>query len=41
MSVIGFTTQTPVTAAAFIAWGPILLALAIMLSIHFRTGSEG
>jgi len=29
MSVIGFVTATPITAAAFVAWGPILLALAI------------
>ena len=29
MTVIGFVTATPITAAAFVAWGPILLALAI------------
>jgi len=28
-TVIGFVTATPITAAAFVAWGPILLALAI------------
>jgi hypothetical protein len=38
MSVIGFVTATPITAAAFVAWGPILLALAIMLAVHFRSG---
>ncbi|MFN2262977.1 MAG: hypothetical protein ACK2UM_01850 [Anaerolineales bacterium] len=36
MSVIGFATNTPITAGAFIAWGPILLALSILLSIYFR-----
>lgn len=35
MSVIGYMTQTPITAGAFIAWGPILLALAIMLAVYF------
>ncbi len=36
MSVIGFATNTPITAGAFIAWGPILLALSILLSVYFR-----
>ncbi len=36
MSVIGFATNTPITAVAFIAWGPILLALSILLSLYFR-----
>jgi len=35
-SVIGYTTGLPITAAAFIAWGPILLALAVMLAVYFR-----
>jgi hypothetical protein len=35
MGVIGYMTQTPITTAAFIAWGPILLALAIMLAVYF------
>jgi hypothetical protein len=35
IGVIGYMTQTPITAAAFIAWGPILLALAIMLAVYF------
>lgn len=35
MGVIGYMTQTPITAAAFIAWGPILLVLAVMLAIYF------
>jgi hypothetical protein len=35
-SVIGYTTETSITAAAFVAWGPILLALAVMLAIYFR-----
>ena len=36
MSVIGFATNTPITAGAFIAWDPILLALSILLSLYFR-----
>lgn len=36
MSVIGFATETPITAAAFIAWGPILTALAVLLAILFH-----
>jgi hypothetical protein len=35
MGVIGYMTQTPITVAAFIAWGPILLALAIMMAVYF------
>ncbi len=38
-SVIGYITVTPITAAAFIAWGPILTALAIMLVVYFRKES--
>jgi hypothetical protein len=37
MSVIGLATATPITAGAFVAWGPILLALAILLAFHFRS----
>jgi hypothetical protein len=40
MSVIGFATNTPITAAAFIAWGPILLALAILYAILFYRGEK-
>ena len=36
ISVIGFITETPLTMAGFIAWGPLLLALAILLTVHFR-----
>ena len=36
MSVIGFVTSTPITAAAFIAWGPILLIQAILLAVLFH-----
>ena len=36
MSVIGFATATPITAVGFVAWGPILLALAILLAILFN-----
>jgi hypothetical protein len=35
MAVIGYATQLPITAAAFIAWGPILTALAILLAVYF------
>jgi hypothetical protein len=38
MGVIGFATQTPITAVAFVAWGPILLALAVLLAIYFQKG---
>ena len=38
MSVVGFATATPITAAAFVAWGPILLALSVLLAILFRRG---
>lgn len=33
--VIGFAIESPISSAAFIAWGPILLALAILLAIYF------
>ena len=36
LSVIGFATNTPITAGAFVAWGPILLALSVLLSVYFR-----
>jgi hypothetical protein len=41
MSVIGFSTNTPITAGAFIAWGPILLALAILLARYFQNIKKG
>ncbi|MFC2030906.1 hypothetical protein ACFLWA_09285 [Chloroflexota bacterium] len=37
-SVVGFATATPVGSAAFVAWGPINLALSILLAILFRRG---
>ena len=37
MGVIGYATETPVTAGAFIAWGPILLALSILMAIYFSS----
>jgi hypothetical protein len=40
LSVIGFTTNTPITAGAFIAWGPILLALAILLARYFQNSKK-
>jgi len=36
IGLIGFMTKTPIASIAFIAWGPILLALSILLSIYFR-----
>ena len=35
MAVIGYATQTPISAAAFLAWGPILTAVAVMLAVYF------
>jgi hypothetical protein len=40
MSVVGFATATPITAAAFVAWGPILLVLALLLAVHFHRGER-
>lgn len=40
MSVIGYATNTPITAGAFVAWGPILLAISILLAIYFRNFGE-
>ena len=40
MSVIGFATNTPITAAAFIAWGPILTVLAVLLAVLFYRGER-
>lgn len=34
--VIGYATESPISAAAFIAWGPVLLALAVMLAAYFQ-----
>ena len=36
MGVLGFVTNTPITAGAFVAWGPILLVLAILLARYFQ-----
>jgi hypothetical protein len=38
MSVLGFATATPLGSAAFVAWGPIQLALSVSLSILFYRG---
>jgi hypothetical protein len=35
MSVIGYATESNIPVGP-IAWGPILLALSILLSIYFR-----
>ena len=34
--VIGFATNAPIASSAFIAWGPIMLALTILLSVYFH-----
>jgi len=39
MGVLGFATETAITMAAFVAWGPILLALSILLAVYFRKES--
>jgi len=36
IGLIGFMTKTHIASIAFIAWGPILLALSILLSVYFR-----
>ena len=36
IGVIGFATNTPIASGAFIAWGPIMLALSILLAVYFR-----
>jgi len=36
MGLVGFMTNTPIASIAFIAWGPILFTLSILLSIYFR-----
>jgi len=38
MCVVGFATATPITSAAFVAWGPILLVLSVLLAILFHRG---
>ena len=40
MSVIDFVTATPITAGAFVAWGPILLVLGVLLALRFRSGES-
>ena len=41
MGVLGFVTNTPITSGAFVAWGPILLFLAILLARYFQTLEKG
>ena len=36
LGAIGYVTSAPITAGAFIAWGPILLALSVALAVYFR-----
>ncbi len=37
ISVVGFVSETPLTAVGFVAWGPLLLTLAVLLAVFFRT----
>ena len=36
MSVIGYATQSAITAVGFLAWGPLLLAITVLLTVYFR-----
>ena len=36
LSVVGYATETALTMAGFIAWGPGLIALGVLLALHFR-----
>ncbi len=36
LSVVGLASATPLTAAGFLAWGLLLLALTRALAAHFR-----
>lgn len=38
MGVLGYVTATPISSAAFVAWGPINVALSVSLLILFRNG---
>jgi hypothetical protein len=40
MGVLGFVTATPISTAAFVAWGPINVALSVSLLILFRKGES-
>lgn len=40
LSVVGFATGTALTMAGFVAWGPLLLAIAVMLAVYFRRVSS-
>lgn len=36
LSVVGYATQTLLTMAGLVAWGPGLVALGVLLALHFR-----
>jgi hypothetical protein len=40
LSVVGFATQSAITAVGFVAWGPLLLALAVLLTVYFRRAGQ-
>ena len=35
LSAVGFATNSALTAAGFVAWGPLLFAIALLLTVHF------
>ena len=40
-SVLGFATESPLTAVGFLAWGPLLLAIAVLLTAFFHRSGRG
>jgi hypothetical protein len=36
ISVIGYATQSPLTISGFVAWGPVLTAIMVLLAIYFK-----
>lgn len=38
LSVVGFATGSPLAAAGFVAWGPVLLTVGVLLTVFFRRG---
>jgi hypothetical protein len=40
MAVIGYATNLPISLGGFIAWGPILTALAVLLAVYFRKENQ-
>ena len=40
LGLVGFITNTPIASSAFIAWGPILLAISILLAVYFHKADK-